>query len=90
MLSSLHRREQVHRVWRHRGECYAACNIIQHDQPGSESVMVWEGVSLEGHAGPHVLANSTLTSVTCQVVRPPVCAGQSPASCTRSVQAVPG
>ncbi|KAI4881850.1 hypothetical protein NFI96_026641 [Prochilodus magdalenae] len=36
------------RLWRCRGECYAACNIIQHDWFGGGSVMVWGGISLEG------------------------------------------
>ena len=30
------------------GERYAACNIIQHDRFSCGSVMVWEGISLEG------------------------------------------
>ncbi|KAJ8332481.1 hypothetical protein SKAU_G00422700 [Synaphobranchus kaupii] len=59
-LSTCDRRE---RVWRRRGESYAACNIIQHDQFGGGSVMVWGGISLEGRTNLHVLANSTLTAV---------------------------
>ncbi|KAJ8395660.1 hypothetical protein AAFF_G00028970 [Aldrovandia affinis] len=59
-LSTRDRRE---RVWRRRGECYAACNIIQHDQFGGGSVIVWGGISLEGRTNLHVLANGTLTAV---------------------------
>ncbi|KAJ8333842.1 hypothetical protein SKAU_G00411610 [Synaphobranchus kaupii] len=59
-LSTCDRRE---RVWRRRGERYAACNIIQHDRFGGGSVMVWGGISLEGRTNLHVLANGTLTAV---------------------------
>ena len=51
------------RVWRRRGEHYAACNIIQHDRFSGGSVMVWGGISLEGRTDLHVLANGTLTAV---------------------------
>ncbi|KAJ8332478.1 hypothetical protein SKAU_G00422670 [Synaphobranchus kaupii] len=59
-LSTCDRRE---RVWRCRGERYAACNIIQHDRFGGGSVMVWGGISLEGRTNLHMLANGTLTAV---------------------------
>ena len=59
-LSTCDRRE---RVWRRRGERYAACNIIQHDRFGGGSVMVWGGISLEGRTDLHVIANGTLTAV---------------------------
>ena len=49
-------------VWRRRGECYAACNIIQHDQLGGGSVLVWGGISLEGRTNLYVLVNGTLTA----------------------------
>lgn len=32
------------RVWRSCGECYAACNIVQPDWFGGESVMSWGGI----------------------------------------------
>ncbi len=38
----------LERVWRNCGECYAACNIVQHDWFGGGSVMVWGGISIEG------------------------------------------
>jgi len=44
-LSTCDRRE---RVWRSRGERYAACNIIQHDWFSGGSVIVWRGISMEG------------------------------------------
>ncbi|KAJ8375922.1 hypothetical protein SKAU_G00065020 [Synaphobranchus kaupii] len=72
-LSTCDRRE---RVWRRRGERYAACNIIQHDRFGGGSVMVWGGISLEGRTDLHVIANGTLTAVRYQdeilraIVRP--------------------
>ncbi|TWW74998.1 hypothetical protein D4764_14G0010010 [Takifugu flavidus] len=47
-LSTCDRRE---RVWRCRGERYAACNIIQHDRFGGGSAMAWGGISLEGCTG---------------------------------------
>ena len=49
------------RVWRSAGECYQACNIIQHDRFGGGSVMVWGGISLEGHTDLHVLNRGNLT-----------------------------
>ena len=58
-MSTWDRRE---RVWRCRGECYVACNIILHDRLGSGSVMVWGGISFEGRTDLHVIANRTLTA----------------------------
>ncbi|KAI4871216.1 hypothetical protein NFI96_003482 [Prochilodus magdalenae] len=46
--------------WRRRGECYAACNVIQHDWFGGGSVMVWGGISLEGCTDLYRLDNGTL------------------------------
>ena len=46
LLSICDRREMV---WRSRGELYAACNIVQNDRFGGGSVMVWGGISMEGH-----------------------------------------
>ncbi len=54
-LSTCDRRE---RVWRSRGECYAACNMVQH-----ESVMVWGGISMEGRTYLYRLDNGTLTAI---------------------------
>ncbi|KAL0154107.1 hypothetical protein M9458_050566, partial [Cirrhinus mrigala] len=51
------------RGWRRRGERSAACNILQHDRFGSGSVMVWGGISLEGHTALHVLARGSLTAI---------------------------
>ncbi|CAJ0938757.1 unnamed protein product [Ranitomeya imitator] len=51
------------RVWRRRGERSAACNILQHDRFGSGSVMVWGGISLEGHTALHVLTRGSLTAI---------------------------
>ncbi|KAL0149715.1 hypothetical protein M9458_054998 [Cirrhinus mrigala] len=59
-LSTCGRRD---RVWRHRGERSAACNILQHDRFGSGSVMVWGGISLEGRTALHVLARGSLTAI---------------------------
>ncbi|KAI4884426.1 hypothetical protein NFI96_009490 [Prochilodus magdalenae] len=58
-LSTCDRRD---RLWRCRGECYAACDIIQHDWFGG-SVMVWGGISLEGHTDLCRLDNGTLTAI---------------------------
>ncbi|KAI4904756.1 hypothetical protein NFI96_010311 [Prochilodus magdalenae] len=75
-LSTCDRRD---RLWRRRGECYAACNIIQHDRFGGGSVMVWGGISLKGRTDLYRLDNGTLTAIRYQdeilgpVVRP--CAG---------------
>ncbi|KAI4889992.1 hypothetical protein NFI96_013255 [Prochilodus magdalenae] len=59
-LSKCDRRD---RLWRHPGECYTACNIIQHDWFGGGSVMVWGGISLEGHTDLYRLDNGTLTAI---------------------------
>ncbi len=59
-LSTCDRRE---RVWRSRGERYAACNIVQHDQFGGGSVMVWGGISMEGRTDLYRLDNGTLTAI---------------------------
>ncbi|KAI4876818.1 hypothetical protein NFI96_009587, partial [Prochilodus magdalenae] len=72
-LSTCDRRD---RLWRRRGECYAACNIIQHDWFGGGSVMVWGGISLEGCTDLYRLDNGTLAAIRYQdeilgpVVRP--------------------
>ncbi|KAI4882733.1 hypothetical protein NFI96_028535, partial [Prochilodus magdalenae] len=72
-LSTCNRRD---RLWRRRGECYAACNIIQHDWFGGGSVMVWGGISLNGRTDLYRLDNGTLTAIRYQnetlgpVVRP--------------------
>ncbi|KAI4899343.1 hypothetical protein NFI96_003900 [Prochilodus magdalenae] len=72
-LSTCDRRD---RFWSRCGECYAVCNIIQHDWFGGGSVMVWGGISLEGHTDLHRLDNGTLTAIRYQdeilgpVVRP--------------------
>lgn len=62
-LSTCDRRD---RVWRRRGELYAACNIIQHGQFGGWSVMVWGGISLEGRPALFVLARGALTAFRSQ------------------------
>ncbi|KAI4885912.1 hypothetical protein NFI96_008932 [Prochilodus magdalenae] len=72
-LSTCDRRD---RLWRRRGESYAACNIIQHYCFGGGSVMVWGGISLEGRTDLYRLDNGTLTAIRYQdeilgpVVRP--------------------
>ncbi len=58
--STCDRRE---RVWRSRGECYAACNIVQHDWFGGGSVVVWGGISMEGRTDLYRLDNGTLTAI---------------------------
>ncbi|KAK3552357.1 hypothetical protein QTP86_011292 [Hemibagrus guttatus] len=59
-LSTCNRRE---RVWRSRGERYAACNIVQHDRFGGGSVMIWGGISIEGCTDLYRLDNGTLTAI---------------------------
>ncbi|KAI4902724.1 hypothetical protein NFI96_031916, partial [Prochilodus magdalenae] len=59
-LSTCDRRD---RLWRRCGECYAACNIIQHDWFGGGSVKVWGGMLLEGLTDLHRLDNGTLTAI---------------------------
>ncbi|MCI4378174.1 hypothetical protein PGIGA_G00212910 [Pangasianodon gigas] len=59
-LSTCDRRE---RVWRSRGERYAACNIVQHDRFGGGSVMFWGGISMEGRTDLYRLDNGTLTAI---------------------------
>ncbi|KAI4903486.1 hypothetical protein NFI96_009665, partial [Prochilodus magdalenae] len=59
-LSTCDRRD---RLWRLRGECYAVCNIIQHDWFGGGSVMVWGGLSLERRTDLYRLDDGTLTAI---------------------------
>ncbi|KAI4891562.1 hypothetical protein NFI96_008853, partial [Prochilodus magdalenae] len=59
-LSTCDRRD---RLWRCHGECYAACNIIQHGWFGGGSLMVWGGISLEGSTDLYRLDNGTLTAI---------------------------
>uniref|UniRef100_A0A673ZYU8 Transposase Tc1-like domain-containing protein n=1 Tax=Salmo trutta TaxID=8032 RepID=A0A673ZYU8_SALTR len=59
-LSTCDRRD---RVWRRRGERSAACNILQHDQFGGGSLMVWGGISFGGRTALHVLARGSLTAI---------------------------
>lgn len=59
-LSTCDRRD---RVWRCRGERYAACNIIQRDRFGGESATVWGGISLEGRTALHVVTRGSLTAL---------------------------
>ncbi len=53
----------LERVWRNRGERFAACNIVQHDWFGGGSVMVWGGISIEGCTDLYRLNNGTLTAI---------------------------
>ncbi|KAI4898810.1 hypothetical protein NFI96_005851 [Prochilodus magdalenae] len=68
--------DRIDMLWRRRGECYAACNIIHHDWFGGGSVMVWGGISLEGRTDLYRLDDGTLTAFKYQdeilgpVVRP--------------------
>ena len=55
--------DRCKRVWKSGGECYAACNIVQHDRFGGGSVMVWEGISMEEHRDLYRLDNGTLTAI---------------------------
>ncbi|KAI4874218.1 hypothetical protein NFI96_005717 [Prochilodus magdalenae] len=68
-LSTCDRRD---RLWRRHGECYPACNIIQHDWFGGGSVMAWGGISLEGRTDLYRLNNGTLTAIRHQdkILRP--------------------
>ncbi|KAK3574148.1 hypothetical protein QTP86_003435 [Hemibagrus guttatus] len=59
-LSTCDRRE---RVWRSSVECYAACNIFQHERFGDGSVMIWGGISMEGRTDLYRLHNGTLTAI---------------------------
>ncbi|KAI4888917.1 hypothetical protein NFI96_005924 [Prochilodus magdalenae] len=58
--------DRCDRLWRHSGECYAACNTIQHDRFGGGPVMVWGGISLEGRTDLYRLDNGTLTAIRYQ------------------------
>ncbi|KAI4874306.1 hypothetical protein NFI96_001220 [Prochilodus magdalenae] len=62
-LSTCDRRD---RLWGCCGECYAACNIIQHAWFGGGSVMVWGGIFLEGRTDLYRLDNGTLTAIRYQ------------------------
>ena len=51
------------RTCRRVGERYHPDNIVEHDRFGGGSVMVWGGISLDGHTDLHVLQGGTLTAV---------------------------
>lgn len=50
------------RVWRTTGERYADCCVREHHRFGGGSVMVWAGISIDGHTDLHVV-NGNLTGV---------------------------
>ncbi len=50
-------------LWKSCGAHYAACHIVQHDQFGGGSVMVWGGKSLKGRTDLYRLENGTLTAI---------------------------
>ncbi len=82
----------LERVWRNRGERYAACNIVQHDWFGGGSVMVWGGISIEGRTDLYRLNNGTLSplGIKMQWTHCQTLCWCSPASCGESMQVVPG
>ena len=51
------------RVWRQPGELYAQCNIVQHDRFGGGSVMVWDGISIQGRTELVVVDRGSLTAI---------------------------
>ena len=57
LLDMLDRRR---RIWRRRGERYANCTIVEHDQYGGGSLMVWGSISVRSCTELLVL-NGTLT-----------------------------
>ena len=50
------------RVWRHCGERYAACNILQHDMLASRSVMAWGGKCMSYLTVPWLLLGTRMKS----------------------------
>lgn len=50
------------RVWRQRNERFKDCCIVEHDQWGSGSVMVWAGISYDGRTDLHVFMNGSVTA----------------------------
>ena len=58
LLDILDRRR---RVWRHRGERYANCAIVENDRYGGGSLMVWGSIPVRSRTELLVL-NGTLTS----------------------------
>ena len=74
------------RLWRHRGELYAACNIIHHDRFVGMSVMVWEGRPLQDRPW---CQGHCQNLCCCSGPWVPSGARQCLASCGQSVQAVP-
>jgi len=56
--------DRSERVWRSRGESYAAHNIVQHDRfLGGWIVMVWGGILIKGRTDLYRLDNCTLTAI---------------------------
>ena len=100
---SLHRWEQVHTkhmwqawAWQYNGEHIACNGIIQQDQFGGGSVIVWGGISLEGHTDLHVIApvpysseGTGMETCACQTLCWCSVSWVPPASRGQSVWAVP-
>uniref|UniRef100_A0A8C6P7W2 Transposase Tc1-like domain-containing protein n=1 Tax=Nothobranchius furzeri TaxID=105023 RepID=A0A8C6P7W2_NOTFU len=55
--------DRCERVWRRKGERYAACNVVQHDRSGGGSVMVWGGIPMEGRTDLYCPGNGALTAI---------------------------
>ena len=51
------------RVWRQRNERFLDCCVVEHDRFGGGSVLVWAGISYDGHTDLYVIRNGALTGV---------------------------
>lgn len=87
-LCSFQRWEQVHteHMWQVKKESGDISNIILHDWFGSGSVMVWQGISLEGQTSARY--KNEILRIIVRTSGPHVPPGT--ASCDQSVQAMPG
>ncbi|GFX25957.1 transposable element Tcb2 transposase [Trichonephila clavipes] len=48
-------------IWRESGTAYRPENIQKKDRYPTCSIMVWAGITINGHTRPHVVANGTMT-----------------------------
>nr|KAG5705712.1 hypothetical protein BaRGS_026651 [Batillaria attramentaria]KAG5705713.1 hypothetical protein BaRGS_026652 [Batillaria attramentaria] len=51
------------RVWRRRNQGFHNAFVAQHDQYGGGSLVVWDGISVQGKTDLHVFWNGTLTAI---------------------------
>ena len=55
--------DRRHLVWRMHKERFDELNAAEHDRYGKSSVMVWQGINVNGKTDLHSIENGTLTTL---------------------------